>query len=193
MNKLFLSIVVGGLISVGMISIALSEGNHKDEQGHDQGLADEHGASHMGGHWTSPVEVVARVNPIKSDQASLARGKQSYFQYCSSCHGATALGDGPNGAMLNPKPTNLASMAGIHPDGDFAWKIANGRGSMPEWRTVLKENQIWDLVNYIQALDKPNKKVVMKEMGHSNVGYSDNNDHVTEESGAPAKSKAHTH
>jgi mono/diheme cytochrome c family protein len=193
MNKLFLSIVVGGLISVGMISIALSEGDHKDEHGHDQGHAGDNGANHTGVHWASPVAAAARANPIKSDQTSLARGKQSYFQYCSSCHGATALGDGPTGVMLNPKPANLASMAGKHPDGDFAWKIANGRGPMPAWKTVIKEGQIWDLVNYLQALEKPNAKVAMSEMDHSNMGHSDSNDHVTEESGAHEKSKTHTH
>ena len=73
MNKLIISIVAGALISVGMISIALSEGNHKG----GQGLADEHGASHTGVHWASPKEAAARANPIKSDQASLARGKKS--------------------------------------------------------------------------------------------------------------------
>ena len=179
--------IVGALISAGMISIALSEGSHKGSH------ADGHGTSHMGSHWASPKEAAARVNPIKSDLASLGRGKQSYFQNCSSCHGATALGDGPTGAMLNPKPTNLVSMAGAHPDGDFAWKIANGRGQMPAWKTVLKENQIWDLVNYIQALEKPGQKVVMKEMIHNDMGHSDINDHVSEESGAHEKSKAHTH
>ncbi len=178
MNKLIISIVAGALISAGTISIALSEGNHG------------HGA---GAHWLSPKAAAAKINPIKSDLASVDRGKQSYFQYCSSCHGATALGNGPTGAMLNPKPTNLVSMAGVHPDGDFAWKIANGRGPMPAWKTVLEENQIWDVVNYIQALEKPNKKVVMNEMDHSNMGHSDSNDHVTEESAAHKKSKAHAH
>jgi mono/diheme cytochrome c family protein len=43
-------------------------------------------------------------------------------------------------------------MAGQHSDGDFAWKIANGRGPMPAWKSVLQENQIWDLVNFIQTL-----------------------------------------
>ena len=174
--------IVGALISAGMISIALSEGNHKGGHGHGAGV-----------HWASPKAAAAKINPIESDQASLGRGKQSYFQYCSSCHGATALGDGPTGTTLNSKPTNLVSMAGVHPDGDFAWKIANGRGQMPAWKTVLKESQIWDLVNYIQALEKPDQKVVMKEMDHNAMGHSDVNDHVSEESGAHEKSKAHTH
>jgi hypothetical protein len=27
-------------------------------------------------------------------------------------------------------------MAAHHPDGDLAWKIANGRGAMPPWKDV---------------------------------------------------------
>jgi mono/diheme cytochrome c family protein len=37
-----------------------------------------------------------------------------------------------------------------HSDGDFAWKIAEGRGPMPPWKAVLNESQIWDVVNYIK-------------------------------------------
>lgn len=47
-------------------------------------------------------------------------------------------------------------MARQHPDSDFAWKIATGRGAMPAWKGILTENQIWDLVNFVQTLgDEP--------------------------------------
>ncbi len=137
-----------------MVSV-YAEGKHKGG----------HGA---GAHWMSPAEASEKPNPIKSDGVSIERGKKSYFQYCSSCHGAKAMGDGPAGMMLKPKPANLKVMAGGHPDGDFAWKIANGRGAMPAWKSVLKENQIWDLVNYIQNL-KPKGTATMPTMDHSKM------------------------
>ena len=159
MNKLIItSVAIGAVISVAPLSYVFAEGSHKGGHGHDEG----HGMA----HWASPKAAAARVSPIKSDQASINRGKQSYFQYCSSCHGATAMGDGPVGVSLNPKPTNLVSMAGMHPDGDFEWKIANGRGPMPAWKAVLNENQRWDMVNYIQALKNPNGKGDMAGMDH---------------------------
>lgn len=74
------------------------------------------------------------------------------------CHGPDGQGDGPAGAALNPPPSNLRAMAGQHSDGDFAWKIANGRGAMPAWSGTLTDNQIWDLVNYVQNLAPPGKK-----------------------------------
>ncbi|MEB8432746.1 cytochrome c [Cocleimonas sp. KMM 6892] len=162
MKKLIISgVAISAVISAVSLSYVFAEGKHEGGHGHNEG----HGMA----HWASPKAAAARVNPIKSDQASINRGKQSYFQNCSSCHGANAMGDGPLGASLNPKPTNLASMAGMHPDGDFEWKIANGRGPMPAWKTFLNENQRWDLVNYIQALENPNGKGNMAGMDHSNM------------------------
>lgn len=178
MNKLIIpSLVLGAVFSTITISYVFAEGKHEGGHGH-------------GAHWMAPAEAFAKPNPIESDQASLNRGKQAYFKNCSSCHGATAKGDGPLGANLTPKPADLTSMVGMHPDGDFAWKIANGRGAMPAWKTTLSENQIWDLVNYIQALKSPDDKgeikamdhskmnmVQMKEMDHSKMGHSNEDDH----------------
>ena len=147
-------------ITAASITSVYADGNHKGE----------HGA---GAHWMSPAEASKKPNPIKSDPASIDRGKKSYFQYCSSCHGAKAMGDGPVAASLNPKPTNLVAMSGGHPDGDFAWKIANGRGAMPAWKSMLNEKQIWDLVNYIQNLNPKGKMMDMSKMDHSNMSKED--------------------
>ncbi len=105
-----------------------------------------------GSHWRAPKTAAQMPNPIAKDMASLQRGKASYLENCASCHGPKARGDGRFAKNLNPKPADLARMAGRHPDGDFAWKISNGRNTMPAWKGILKENEIWDLVNYIQSL-----------------------------------------
>ncbi len=110
------------------------------------------------GHWMAPEDAVKRENPVAASAESRVRGKQLYAANCASCHGAAGRGDGPVGAALKPKPANLAAMAGQHPDGDFAWKIANGRGTMPAWKGTLTENQIWDLVNFVQGLGGPGKR-----------------------------------
>lgn len=109
-------------------------------------------AAAMHGHWMAPEAAAKRPNPVRADSASLARGKKLFKTSCASCHGTRGRGDGPAGAALNPRPADLTAMAGQHPDGDFAWKIANGRGPMPAWKGTLKDNQIWDLVNHVQSL-----------------------------------------
>ena len=140
-----------------------AEGNHAGGHGH--------GSSHSGEHWASPKDAAARVNPIKSDQTSIDRGKKVYMASCINCHGVSAKGDGPLASGLIPKPTNLTLMAGKHSDGDFEWKIANGRGSMPAWKSFLKENQRWDVVNYIQSLEN-HSKMDHSKMDHSKMDHS---------------------
>lgn len=110
------------------------------------------GMDHGSEHWMAPQDAAARRNPVSAGAGSIARGKKLFETNCMVCHGQGGRGDGPAGAALNPKPADLTEMAGEHSDGDFAWKIANGRGPMPAWKSVLQENQIWDLVNFIQSL-----------------------------------------
>lgn len=120
------------------------------DAGHEQPGGDHHAGTMPPGHWMAPEKAANRPNPIRADSASLARGKKLFKAHCASCHGPSGRGDGAAGKALNPRPADLAAMAGQHPDGDFAWKIAEGRGAMPAWKTVLGEKQIWDVVNYLQ-------------------------------------------
>lgn len=130
--------------------------------------ADIHaGMDHGNAHWASPKEAALRKNPIESSPESIARGSNSYQLLCTSCHGAEGLGDGPAAKGLDPKPTNLKAMSGGHEDGDFAWKIANGRGAMPAWKGILSEDQIWDMVNFIQNLKNSNTSKGDDHNGHT--------------------------
>ena len=141
-------------------------------EGVDHDKMHGHGdAATAGGHWMAPEEAAKRPNPIRADSASLARGKKLFKANCASCHGAKGKGDGPAGAALNPRPADLTVMAGQHPDGDFAWKIANGRGPMPAWNGQLSEKNIWDLVNFIQSLAGP------KENSQPGAGHQHNHPH----------------
>ena len=106
-------------------------------------------------HWSAPAVAAKRRNPMPTDAASLEQGRQLFKQNCIVCHGPEGRGDGPAAASLKPLPADLAMMVRHHPDGDLAWKIANGRGAMPAWEGTLSEDQIWMLVNYIKTLRVP--------------------------------------
>jgi len=117
--------------------------------------------SHKGGHdrknknmshWAAPENAVKQVNPVVADSSSIASGKKLYTRFCMGCHGEKADGNGAAAGSLTKKPTNLRAMAGGHADGDFAWKIRNGRGEMPAWGDELESREVWHLVNYIQSL-----------------------------------------
>ena len=163
----------GMAFGLSIASTVFAEGNHKG--GHGDSHGDDHG---KGAHWMSPEGEAEKPNPIKADTVSIERGRKSYAILCATCHGATAMGDGAAGATLDPKPTNLKAMSGGHPDGDFAWKIANGRGAMPAWKSILNENKIWDLVNFIQDLKNDS---------------SSNNNHNNNEYGHDKKPDEHNH
>jgi len=149
-------LLISSLLIMAANSV-FAEGNHSG--GHDK-----KGGDHAGAHWMAPEAATAIPNPVKYDKASVDRGKKSYFQYCASCHGAKADGNGPGGANLKPKPANLSVMSGMHPDGDFAWKIQQGRGAMPGWKTLLTDTQIWELVNYIKSLKAVGQSDTMTKM-----------------------------
>ncbi len=124
-------------------------------EGVDRGKASmaSRGAAAVGDRWTAPAEAVRRGNPVPSDSFSRARGRKLFEANCVGCHGPTGRGDGPAAARLDTLPPDLYATADQYPDGDLAWKIANGRGAMPAWKKVLTVNQIWDLVNFIHDLD----------------------------------------
>ena len=172
MNKSLLLIAVSTFLTFASTQWLIAEGTHAHKHGKEAIKSEDHGQA----HWASPKEAAARVNPIKNDKASVERGKKDYALHCVSCHGVNALGDGPAASSLDPKPTNLKAMSGAHTDGDFSWKIANGRGAMPPWGSVLQENQIWDLVNFIQ--DLKNNHVSDEHLKSETDGQSHKDSHA---------------
>jgi mono/diheme cytochrome c family protein len=103
------------------------------------------------GEWKAPAKAANRLNPVPKNKTSIKSGKQLFLKYCATCHGNNGQGDGILSWKLNPKPANLKEQAGNHSDGDFAWKITNGKGSMPAFKDKLSENEIWQLTNFIQS------------------------------------------
>ena len=112
-----------------------------------------HGTPSAWAHgWKAPTEAAKVVNPVKSDDASIQMGRSVFQQFCANCHGPTGHGDGPQAASLDPKPADLIIRAKHHSDGDFFWKIANGKGPMPGFNKQLSDRLIWHTINFIRSL-----------------------------------------
>lgn len=58
--------------------------------------------------------LIALVAPSIAGAADAAAGKASYEANCASCHGPEGAGDGPVGAILDPKPRDFGA-------GDFLY------------------------------------------------------------------------
>ena len=81
-------------------------------------------------------------------------GEEIYIDNCSSCHGDNALGLEKKDTGLLMSTPNLIKRLINHTEGDFFWKIQNGKGQMPLFKDDLSENQIWNVINYIKGLSK---------------------------------------
>lgn len=86
---------------------------------------------------------------------SIAHGSRLYQQRCMPCHGPAGYGDGPALAEQRFKRADLtARHTGDHTAGDLFWWLAHGiRGTpMPGFSEVLREEERWDLINFLRAL-----------------------------------------
>lgn len=105
---------------------------------------------------TPAVPFTARfmTNPVPDTQENIDAGRTHYQARCAVCHGPRALGDGPQAFTLQPKPFNLQVHAPLHPTGEVYYWISEGVAGtgMPAWKTVLTEEQRWQIIRYIDAL-----------------------------------------
>lgn len=100
--------------------------------------------------------------PAAADDADLAKAKANYQSYCQPCHGDDGKGNGPNAAILNPKPRDFTNCADMkkRPD-DELLKVINEGGDaiglsadMQAWGGTLKDDEMKALVKYIRAFCK---------------------------------------
>jgi len=111
-----------------------------------------------GGNWVAPKSADAIKNPLKGNVAATVKGKATFNQMCAICHGNKGKGDGMAGASLNPKPANFTSdKVQSQTDGAIYWKMTEGKPPMASYKTSLKEEQRWQLVNYIRTFQKIKK------------------------------------
>lgn len=102
--------------------------------------------------------------PWKSEEfqrASADRGAVLYKQYCSQCHGATGMGDGPAASGLEPKPAMHAKIAFDKLPMDYLYNVINHGGrsvgkspTMPYWNLTIGRQGVADVIAYLKAAFK---------------------------------------
>ncbi len=102
--------------------------------------------------WKAPAEADEVKNPFAPNEDANKEAKKLYNQMCSICHGDKGKGDGMAGSALNPKPADFTSEEiQAESDGALFWKLSEGRTPMAAYKGSLKEEQRWQLVNYIRT------------------------------------------
>jgi mono/diheme cytochrome c family protein len=100
--------------------------------------------------WMAPKDAAEIKNPIVMDAGSTTRGKEAYLDNCAACHGENLEGLKGEDAGLDNDAPNLKSRLQTHSDGDFFWKINEGRGEMPSFKDELSDEEKWHIINYIR-------------------------------------------
>jgi len=95
--------------------------------------------------------------PRDSTDAKVFRGGLVYANYCVTCHGFNADGNGRAARLYTPKPANLR-MSDKN-DAYFALIIRQGGEAlgrsqfMPPWGAELTDEQTLDLVAYLRSIN----------------------------------------
>ncbi len=98
--------------------------------------------------------------PNKNDFATVMRGARLFQQYCTACHGKRADGPPPEWVPLGasssrPPALNGSAHSFHHPTRDLIQIITLGTvargGGMPAWGGALNEDQIVDIISWLQS------------------------------------------
>lgn len=126
---------------------------------------------------------VAAASPAAAEQGPLPdhRGYPEFQQYCASCHGVTATGDGPMAPVLSVKPADLTRLGQRYGmplprpkliafiDGRTPVR-GHGSKEMPVWGKKMHDDTagsqareghvrgtILVILDYLEAIQKPGK------------------------------------
>ena len=102
----------------------------------------------------APGLAAAKDDFSKSTPALVEKGKPAYATNCVTCHGENMDGNGPAGAMMNPKPRDLVKgkyKKGNGPKQVFE-TITNGlKGTAMAGFNYIPEEDRWAIVHYIKS------------------------------------------
>lgn len=89
--------------------------------------------------------------PFASDSASVAIGEAYYRTYCSVCHGATGLGNGPISDIFPAIPAIATPTVAGMSDAYLYALITRGRGLMPDYGRIPKAAR-WHIIDYVRTM-----------------------------------------
>lgn len=108
--------------------------------------------------YQSPVPQPTAGPVFPASAPDVAAGAIIFAEKCAPCHGASAMGDGPQAAKLPKKPSALGDPTIAHPAVPADWYTVVTQGRMDNFMppfTSLTDQQRWDVVAYAFSLSAP--------------------------------------
>ena len=97
-------------------------------------------------------------NPFSDEIENTHAGGEHYLKHCAKCHGDAGRGNGPDAVHFDTSPAKLgwAGDGILEKDAFLFWVVAEGSkdfgGSMPPYKDILKENEIWKVILFLKTL-----------------------------------------
>jgi hypothetical protein len=102
--------------------------------------------------WTVPENKKSKVSPFKFSEETVKKGESLFNTNCQSCHGNPGK---KNFANITPSPGDPASADyQAQTDGEMYYKITTGRSPMPSFRTILEEDDRWNIISFIRSFNR---------------------------------------
>ncbi len=104
--------------------------------------------------------------------ASFSRGQRVYVNECANCHGLSGEGEGWDGLYLNVLPTDFTyGKAKTHSPARLYTMTLFGvqNTAMPSWSELLPDEQLWDVVTYINKAFQTGGGVKKSQFGTGKI------------------------
>jgi len=103
-----------------------------------------------------PLAESQKESPVKPTAESLARGKRQYGYDCVMCHGKTGDGKGDVAVDMKLKMHDESDPATLKDvsDGALFYILKKGKDQMPPEAGRVKDEELWDMVNYVRTFAK---------------------------------------
>jgi mono/diheme cytochrome c family protein len=105
-------------------------------------------------------------NPVPYTKKSIDRGRATFLQNCTSCHGEDGKAEGSLIASATDLTTPSLYKSGTS-EGEIFHSIRDGAGDqMPAFKSQLtSETDIWNLVNFLRSLWPESMRPALQEDG----------------------------
>jgi mono/diheme cytochrome c family protein len=102
-----------------------------------------------------PAEEAQKPNPVKPTADSIAKGKKMYVIDCAMCHGDNGDGKGDMASDIkNVTDFTNPEVQKNSTDGEWFYIIRKGKGDMPPEGPRAKDDEVWNIVNYLRTFGK---------------------------------------